>query len=117
MAGIFEPNSSILAYLRKGWTMKVKVLPGQTVAIVVRGEGIIFPVIATVSRIQRGAIVLPEPDAINGLAKIVCHGASEENGSFWYEYMSLDGTNHQLEVLRMESDGGVQIFGPSFIED
>jgi len=38
--------------------------------------------------VQKGSITSAEIDSVNGLARIIVHGLSLKDGSYWYEYYS-----------------------------
>ncbi len=74
------------------------------------------PVTAMVLRVTRGAIVVAEPESVNGLARIICHiGESGTNGTYWHEYKDLDGQGHSCDAINLMVDGQ-QIITDSFIQ-
>ncbi len=55
----------------------------------------------------RGALIVPEERSVNGLAKIVCHQASED-GTYWYEYTdrkTSNGVSEDILILWNSSRG------------
>lgn len=46
----------------------------------------------------RGTLIVHEENSANGLAKIVCHQASED-GTFWYEYTDRNTGNGVSEDI------------------
>ncbi|MFA6383360.1 MAG: hypothetical protein WCX17_02965 [Parcubacteria group bacterium] len=87
--------------------MKAPILSGDQILFFLRTKTLginekPYPVIATVLRVCRGALVVAEADSRNGLAEIVCHQSSENDGTYWYEYVNQKGKGCSFNVAHLQ---------------
>jgi len=99
--------------------LNIVIVPGDQIELLLGHEGTneAYPVVAMVLRVHRGALVVPDPDSRNGLAKIVCHGDSGSTGEYWYEYVDNESKSPSLDVVKLLTINGQEVRVSSFIED
>lgn len=85
--------------------MNAPILPGEVILFlltILGADSKPNPVIATVLTVRRGAITVAEVNSKNGLAKIVCHGRSGTDGTYWYEYVQQSGEAQSFNVAHLQ---------------
>jgi hypothetical protein len=97
------------------------VWPNDTIIIHVKlGEYIVAPHVTKVISVHRGTLVVANADSSNGMAKIVCHGISKEQGHYWYEYEDRklkEGQTLHIVKLQLGNFDSDPIRTNRFIED
>ncbi|MFA6278942.1 MAG: hypothetical protein WCS97_01750 [Candidatus Paceibacterota bacterium] len=97
---------------------KAHLLPGQRVVLHVEMRGCEPGLkICTVLTVQKGMFSVIETDSANGLAEVFSHGASWEDGTYWYQYVNQKRKHVHESVVKLEILRGKQIIVRSFIED
>jgi hypothetical protein len=75
------------------------------------------PFMANVLRVNRGSIVIAEPDSHNGLGSICINGVSRVKGWYWYEYIDKNLTGRSFNVVELRNKDGEIVKTDKFIKE
>ncbi len=98
--------------------MKALVHPGEFVYVYEEGgiRSPLMPFLIIIQAVYPAAIIVPEPDSYNGLARIVVRLSSDEKVVYFYEYTDKHYKTVSRYIAKLENKDRTPIKSSSFIQ-
>jgi len=97
--------------------MKTRIKRGQEIIYLIDARGCgPETYINEVLVVQKDSLTIHEEDSVNGLAKILTHSTSEDDGTYWYNYTDKKGKSITKDISALIEDGDSYLRLKHFIE-